>query len=204
VGGVAVSPTFPWFPWYPNDFMGAVRGWSTLERGGYREALDAQWVLDGLPADPEQVRMTINATPAEFRRIWLKIESKFPVTEDGKRRNLRLEKERSRGKKVSAIRSELGRLGAAKRYGNSYSNSHKNAAAQGIAIAMPSTSTSTITERTPDSEAGSARKRARPAGPKGQRARGNGGTDEQDPEVQRRRAEARALAEQTAAGKAKP
>jgi uncharacterized protein YdaU (DUF1376 family) len=196
------SRTLPWYAWYPTDFMGAVRGWSILERGAYRDALDAQWTLDGLPADPDDVRKIIGATPAEFRRIWSRIEAKFPVATDGLRRNLRLERERSRGNRVSEVRAELGRLGAAKRWaGRSHSNSHAGPDGNSHELAngktMPSTSTST-TRKDPDSETDPSRKRARPATPDGARAR-HDVMDESDPEVQRRRREAAELA--TAAAK---
>lgn len=111
-----MSRTLPWYAWYANDFAGAVRGWSILERGGLREALDAQWTLDGLPADPEELRRVINATPREWLRIWPRIEAKLPIAADGKRRNPRLEQERKRGSRVSELRSQIGKLGAEKRW----------------------------------------------------------------------------------------
>jgi uncharacterized protein YdaU (DUF1376 family) len=155
-----VSRAFPWYPWYADDFLGAVRGWSTLQRGGYRDALDAQWTLDGLPADPAELRKTIGLTPTEFRQVWPKIEAKFPVAEDGRRRNLRLELERTRGNKISEARSKVGKKGAARRWGAD-SNSHENAAAQdgnchdfANGKTMPSTSTSTDSSPLPPPDGG--------------------------------------------------
>ncbi|MFZ1905218.1 MAG: hypothetical protein WAU56_07485 [Steroidobacteraceae bacterium] len=193
-----MSRTLPWFSWYPNDFMGAVRGWSTLQRGGYRDALDAQWVLDGLPVDPEELRKTIGVTPTEFRAIWPKIEPKFPIADDGRRRNPRLERERQHGRQLSEKRSELGRIGALKRWkehGNSHSNSHDLANGKTMASTVTVTST---TRKDPDSEAGASRKRARPASPNGPPARPSAAIDESDPEIRRRREQAAALAESAA------
>ena len=199
----------PWFPWYPDDFAGSVRGWSTLQRGGYRDALDAQWTLDGLPADPQEIRKAIGATPAEFRQIWPKIAPKFPIGEDNRRRNPRLERERMQWTRRSEVRSQLGRLGAEKRWG-ARGNSHPQPMAIAIGDGVPtgsnshplangkpmaSTSTSTSIED-PDSGGASSRRRARPASPTGPLARPDchPGTDESDPEVRRRRAQAAALA----------
>jgi hypothetical protein len=159
-----------------------------------------------MPADPEELRKTIGATPAEFRSIWLKIESKLPIAEDGRRRNPRLERERKRGRTVSAVRSQLGRLGAAKRWsvdGNSHGNSQPNAAAQdgnSHSKIVPSTPTVRITiTKDPDSEPNTSRKRARPADPDGPPARPDVVVlDESDPEIQKRRRQAAALAESSA------
>ena len=153
----------PWLPWFPDDFAGSVRGWSTLQRGGYRDALDAQWTLDGLPAEPQELRRAISATPAEFRCIWPKIEPKFPIGEDGKRRNPRLEHERKRWNRRSEVRSTLGKLGAQKRWGGD-GNSHSqpmaiaiDADGNGHSKTMASTSRSiSTTRKDPDSEADAA------------------------------------------------
>jgi hypothetical protein len=166
----------PYYKWFPDDYAGSVRGWSLLERGGYREALDAQWSQDGLPVNPDEIR----------RSIWARIESKFPIAPDGHRRNPRLEQERQRVSRVSVVRSELGRLGAAKRYSNSHGNSDSNSQS----FAMPSRSRT----RTPDSGDATARMRAGPASPEGPPARPSGAIDENDPEVRRQRQRAAELA----------
>lgn len=167
--------SLPWYPWYARDFHSATRGWSVTARGGLREALDIQWELGSVPADPDEFRSVMNATNKEWREIWPKIEAKFPLCEDGKRRNARLEQERRRAVRVSTVRSELGLLGARKRWSKD-SNGHSNSQGRGNGNShsdgMPSTSTSTstITNLNP-SEHVTARKRARPANPTGPRAR---------------------------------
>jgi uncharacterized protein YdaU (DUF1376 family) len=185
----------PYYRFFADDFAGAVRGWSLLEKGGYREALDAQWSQDGLPANPEEVRRIIGATSSEFRRIWARIESKFPIAADGLRRNPRLEEERRRANRVSAVRSEIGRLGAAKKVGNSHA----------IAELLPGNSDASRSQshshekiRTPDA---ASRMRTGPANPDGPPARPSTVTDETNPEVRRRRQEAAELAATLEAGK---
>lgn len=144
--------SFPWYAWYARDFQSATRGWSVTARGGYRELLDAQWDQGGVPVEPDEMRTLIGATRAEWKEIWPRVEPKFPVESDGKRRNQRLERERKRGDRVSSVRSELGRLGAQRRWqqkdGNSHSNSHPNMPpgnGHSHSENMPSTSTSTST-----------------------------------------------------------
>ena len=98
-------------PWFPGDFMTATRGWSVTARGVYRELLDAQWDMGALPSDPDELRGLINATPTEWGLGWKKCELKFPVGEDGQRRNGRLEMHRIKAEQLTALRSEVGRRG---------------------------------------------------------------------------------------------
>lgn len=97
-------------PWFPGDFMRSTRGWSVTAKGVYRELLDAQWDMGDLPADPEELRETIGATPAEWEIGWKKCESKFPVRRTA-RRNLRLEEHRIRSEEIASERSAAGRKG---------------------------------------------------------------------------------------------
>jgi uncharacterized protein YdaU (DUF1376 family) len=200
--------SLPWYSWYPGDFLNATRGWSILEKGGYREALDCQWAIGGLPADLEEFRRAIGANAREWRLIWSKIEPKFPVDEDGLRRNPRLSREQARGDQLSAKRAELGRLGAAKRWqpdGNSHGNSHETPDGKSHDFAngktMPSTSTTTTTARILERTA--AVERARSASPAGSRARLIRGQRE-SAEVRQRREEAAKIAARIAREKAMP
>lgn len=99
-----------YLPWFTRDFMSATRGWSVTARGVYRELLDASWDMGGLPADPAQLRQLIGATPTEWR-AWKQVEAKFPIGDDGLRRNPRLEQHREKALNISAIRAEIGRRG---------------------------------------------------------------------------------------------
>jgi uncharacterized protein YdaU (DUF1376 family) len=86
--------SFALLPWYPASFLSSTRGWSVTAKGVYRELLDAQWDLGSLPADPGEIQALIGATKAEFKDWAAKIEAKFPICEDGRRRNLKLEDHR--------------------------------------------------------------------------------------------------------------
>ena len=92
--GVNRSPQMARMPWYPRDFSSSTRGWSVTAKGAYRELLDVQWDMDSLPTDSCQLRALIGATLAEWRKAWPRIEAKFPIGDDGRRRNSRLEQHR--------------------------------------------------------------------------------------------------------------
>ena len=83
-------------PWYPRDFASSTRGWPIVVRGVYRELLDSQWDQGGLPENPEILRAIALVTPVEWRTAWAVLESKFPICEDGLRRNRRLESHREK------------------------------------------------------------------------------------------------------------
>ena len=84
-GLAAIKKPLPMLPWYPASFMSSTRGWSVTARGIYRELLDCQWEQYGLPEDPAELRKLIGATAAEWKE-WPVVESKFPISPDGRRR----------------------------------------------------------------------------------------------------------------------
>ena len=83
----------PMLPWFPASFMSSTRGWSVTARGIYRELLDCQWEMHGLPDNAAELRKLISATQTEWKQ-WPLVESKFPICPDGLRRNPRLERHR--------------------------------------------------------------------------------------------------------------
>lgn len=112
--GANVNPSLVWFAWFPRDFRSSTLGWPLVAKAIYRELLDAQFDMGGLPADPAKLRALVAATPTEWRHSWAPfLEAKFPVGEDGLRRNRRLEQHRQRAIAISGKRSEAGKLGAA-------------------------------------------------------------------------------------------
>jgi uncharacterized protein YdaU (DUF1376 family) len=91
----AKAISFALLPWYPASFMSSTRGWSVTARGIYRELLDCQWEMGGLPPEPAELQRLIGATAAEWRS-WSVVETKFPCSSDGLRRNSTLERHRAR------------------------------------------------------------------------------------------------------------
>lgn len=132
-----MKTTLPWYAWYPADFLNSTRGWSLLQKGAYREALDTQWAIGGIPAEPEEFRSAIGASAKEWPAIWRKLAPKFPVDADGLRRNPRLGIEQAKGERIRTERSEYGRRGAEARYGKSHGKSHSKSQAKAMATACP-------------------------------------------------------------------
>lgn len=89
--------SLPYYKMYPKDFDAdeAVRLMSLAELGLFLCCLNTAWANDGLPSDPDSIRVVATRVSlAEFRKLWPKIEPAFPVSKDGRRRNPRQEKER--------------------------------------------------------------------------------------------------------------
>lgn len=87
--------SFALLPWYPSSFLSSTRGWSVTARGIYRELLDCQWDMGGLPSEGAELRQLIGATSTEWK-AWPLVEQKFPLCADGLRRNTKLEEHRQR------------------------------------------------------------------------------------------------------------
>lgn len=99
----------PSYSWYPRDWRGSsrVRDMSWKERGFYRECLDWSWVMDGLPKDLDEIRRLCGASKGEFPKLWIAAKRMFDLTEDGRYRNARQEKERLK-KEIFRRRAEDG------------------------------------------------------------------------------------------------
>lgn len=93
-------------PLYVRDFLTSTFGWTAEERGHYLTLLMLAWDRGGLPADLQQLeRLSPGVTAA-----WPILQDKFPVHDDGQRRNARLEQHRT---KCVALKEK--RVNAAKR-----------------------------------------------------------------------------------------
>lgn len=97
-----------WFPFFGRDFLTATSGWTAEERGHYLTLLIVQWEQGGLPDDAKRLELI---SPG-LTGCWESVQEKFPKWKDGKRRNIRLEHERSK----SHERSERARQSASKRW----------------------------------------------------------------------------------------
>jgi uncharacterized protein YdaU (DUF1376 family) len=97
-----------WFPFFGRDFLTATGGWTAEERGHYISLLAIQWEQAGLPDDLARLELM---SPG-IGKCWELVSQKFPVWKDGKRRNIRLEHERSK----SHERSERARQSASTRW----------------------------------------------------------------------------------------
>jgi uncharacterized protein YdaU (DUF1376 family) len=97
---------------YGSDFLNSTAGWSMEERGLYVTLLWYAWVNDGLPREVDRIdRMAPGA-----KTCWEALESKFPESPDGKRRNPRQERDRESMLQQWEAMSRRGAQGAAKRW----------------------------------------------------------------------------------------
>lgn len=99
---------FPMLPWYPANFFASTRGWPLVAKGLYRELLDVQWEQGSLPASAPELRELIGATAQDWRH-WPRVEPKFPIGADGRRRNARLESHRAKAARKAEKAAEAAR-----------------------------------------------------------------------------------------------
>jgi len=122
-----------------------------------------QWDAGSLPAEIDRLELV---SPG-VGKVWELLSEKFPVGEDGLRRNPRMEEHRIKASELQAARSEAGRLGNEKRWSDrkpianrsqtdrkpiaNASQSDRKAIANGIAKrSPPSPSPSPSPNTTPD------------------------------------------------------
>jgi len=96
----------PAFDFYPERWTHGTRLMTKVERCDYIDLLCQQWTDDGLPAELDMIaRLLGYRKPSQIPSILLE---KFPISDDGKRRNPRLEIEREKQRE----RIEKRRIGA--------------------------------------------------------------------------------------------
>ena len=103
-----------YMPLYVRDFLTATIGWTASERGHYLTLLMLQWDRDGLPADID----ALGRLSPGVAEVWGILQDKFPLEDDGQRRNARLEEHRGRAVELRRKRSEAGKAAAAARLGS--------------------------------------------------------------------------------------
>lgn len=98
-----------YMPLYVRDFLTSTIGWSAEERGHYLTLLMVAWDRGSLPAELDRLERLSQGVTA----VWPMLADKFPVGEDGQRRNARLEQHRDRCVELKEKRVEAGRRAAA-------------------------------------------------------------------------------------------
>lgn len=101
-------------PLFGRDFLASTMGWSAAERGHYAVLLIIQWEQGGLPPEVERLSLV---SPG-LSDCWGRLEGKFPVWDDGMRRNRRLEEHRAKSLALKRARSQAGAKGNAVRWGS--------------------------------------------------------------------------------------
>lgn len=112
----------PAYQWFPKDARTdeAFLLMTHEERGVYRDLLDHQWVHGSIPNDTDLAAIAAcaagNTGADRLAIIWPKIRPCFTRTEDGRLRNLRLERQRSELHVYTEGQRKKGIKGAAKRW----------------------------------------------------------------------------------------
>jgi uncharacterized protein YdaU (DUF1376 family) len=127
-----------YIPFFGRDFYASTAMWTAEEVGHYMRLLIIQWDAGSLPSDLSRLELV---SPG-VGRVWDLLVEKFPLGEDGLRRNHRMEEHRLRAAELQAARSEAGKIGNEKRWGDrkaiaNGSQSDRKAIANGIAKASP-------------------------------------------------------------------
>jgi uncharacterized protein YdaU (DUF1376 family) len=101
-----------YIPFFGRDFYASTAMWTAEEVGHYMRLLIIQWDAGSLPADLARLELV---SPG-VGKVWDLLVEKFPLGEDGLRRNHRMEEHRIKASELQAARSEAGRQGAEKRW----------------------------------------------------------------------------------------
>ncbi len=141
-----------YLPLYVRDFLTSTIGWTAEERGHYLTLLMIQWDRGFLPAETNDLE---RLSPGVCQ-CWPVLAGKFPVCDDGTRRNAKLEEHRTRCVEIREKRSQAARSAASGRWAGdasriaNASQTHSNGTANACHPTSTSTSTSDISS--PDGE----------------------------------------------------
>ena len=127
-----------YIPFFGRDFYASTAMWTAEEVGHYIRLLVIQWDSGGLPSELDRLELV---SPG-VGRVWPLLSGKFPVCDDGLRRNPRMEEHRERATELKDARSEAGQEGNRKRWGDrktiaNASQNDRKAIANGIAKPSP-------------------------------------------------------------------
>jgi uncharacterized protein YdaU (DUF1376 family) len=109
--------TSPAFQVYVRDWIISTRHLSGDARAAHFDLLCYGWEGEGVPDDTTALAAMCALTPAKFRKAWAEIEQKWPLAEDGRRRNPRQEEQRNELREYRQSQSAAGKKGAEARWG---------------------------------------------------------------------------------------
>ena len=133
-----------YLPLYVRDFLTSTIGWTAEERGHYLTLLMIQWDRGSLPAEANDLE---RLSPGVCQ-CWSVLAGKFPVCDDGTRRNAKLEEHRCRCVEIREKRSQAAKSAASGRWSGdasriaNASQTHSKRIANGCHPTSTSTSTS--------------------------------------------------------------
>jgi uncharacterized protein YdaU (DUF1376 family) len=124
--------TDSFIPFFGRDFLAATMGWPDAAVGAYIRLLIVQWEQGSIPADPEELAAIAHTVSAHWRRL----EPKFPICDDGNRRNRRLEEHRAKADELKSSRKAKAKRAAKARW-DAPSNAPSNARSIAQAMLQP-------------------------------------------------------------------
>ena len=133
-----------YLPLYVRDFLTSTIGWTAEERGHYLTLLMIQWDRGSLPAEAND----LDRLSPGVCQCWSILAGKFPVCDDGTRRNAKLEEHRCRCVEIREKRSQAAKAAASGRWSGdasriaNASQTHGEGTANGCHPTSTSTSTS--------------------------------------------------------------
>ena len=111
-----------YIPFFGRDFYASTAMWTAEEVGHYIRLLVIQWDSGGLPAELERLELV---SPG-VGRVWKLLSGKFPLCDDGLRRNVRMEEHRAKAEDLKEARAEAGRAGGSKSQANRKQTAKQN------------------------------------------------------------------------------
>lgn len=101
----------PAFDFYAQRWLAGTMDMTAEERGAYINLLCRQWEDDGLADDPKRLAAVARCRPATLAAVL----ERFPVSNDGKRRNSRLEITRQEQRaRIAKSREKIEKMNAAR------------------------------------------------------------------------------------------
>jgi hypothetical protein len=101
-----------YIPFFGRDFYASTAMWTAAEVGHYIRLLVIQWDSGSLPPELDRLELV---SPG-ITSVWELLQTKFPLGEDGQRRNGRMEEHRAKAQELKEARAEAGRRGNEKRW----------------------------------------------------------------------------------------
>lgn len=135
----------PAFQFYAADFLVGVMGMSDDEIGIYIKMLASQWEHGSLPSDAKSIKKLISSRKLPSENVL----SKFPICDDGFRRNSRLENEREKQSsfRESRVNNANKRWGKGQDSNARASKVHSSSTSKTDALQSSSSSSSSSSER---------------------------------------------------------
>lgn len=127
----------PCFQFYHDDYLGGTNHFSDRQHGAYLLLLIEQWRTGYLHDDSTELRAVARTTFRGDDKRWLQVLAKFPVCEDGLRRNARMDAIRCERLAFIEKQSAAGRKSAEKRAATTVQPAFNGGSTKGVTKGQP-------------------------------------------------------------------